>query len=205
MSDKSCFILCPIGAEKSSDRERSDLLLKHVFQPVLSEIGYSALRADQIPKAGLITSQIINLIMDSDLVIADLTGGNPNVFYELAIRHATAKPYIQIIEAGASIPFDISGVRTIQIDSKHLDSVQAAKFSIKDQIQQFEKGHRADSPISVAANVRLLQSDSSYAELIVEKFDELRGFGWTNLDELGDKLDDVARRLEEIEEKLSDP
>lgn len=73
------------------------------------------MRADQISKSGLITTQIINQIIECPLVIADLTGANPNVFYELAIRHATGKPYIQLIEQGHRLPFDIGGVRTISI------------------------------------------------------------------------------------------
>jgi len=137
-------------------------------------------------------------------VLADLTGGNPNVFYELAIRHATGRPYIQIIEKGESIPFDISGVRTIQIDSRDIDSIEDAKSQLGKQIEHFHAGHQADSPISVAASIRLLQTDSSYAEKLLEKIEEMRGMGWVSIDDLGDKLDDVQRKLDDIEGKLDE-
>ena len=84
---KDCFIICPIGSEESESRKRSDKLFKHLFQPVLEELGYNAIRADQIDKVGNITSQIIDFLVEAPLVIADLSEHNPNVFYELGIRH----------------------------------------------------------------------------------------------------------------------
>ncbi|MCH8549480.1 MAG: hypothetical protein LAT80_11440 [Balneolaceae bacterium] len=203
--EKKCFIICPIGESGSPNRIRSDALLKYVFTPVLSDKGYVPVRADQIPKAGMITTQIINLVAESPLVIADLTDGNPNVFYELAIRHATGRPYVQVIEIGEKIPFDTSGVRTIPIDHRDLDSVEACKNEIGKQIDHFHSGHKADSPISVATNVRLLQSDSEYAERLFEKLEEIHGgLGWVSIDDLGDKLDDIERKLDDMESKIDD-
>lgn len=201
---KDCFIICPIGEPASDVRTRSDALLKHVYGPVLNQYGYKALRADQVPKAGLITSQIINLVVESPLVIADLTGGNPNVFYELAIRHATGKPYIQLIQAGSSIPFDIVGVRTIQVNLYDLDSVDACKGEIGKYIEHFHNGHQADSPITAAAKVRLLQSDPKYAEALLKKLEEMHGYGWASIDDLDRKLDDIDRKLDNIESKLDE-
>ena len=150
---EDCFIICPLGDEFSETRKKSDTFLKFIFKPVLDANNYKAIRADQIPKVGLITSQIINLIMESPLVIADLTDSNPNVFYELAIRHAIRKPYIQVITKGQKIPFDLSGIRTIEIDIKDLESVESAKKEIENHILEFKKGHIPDSPISVASSV----------------------------------------------------
>jgi len=222
-----CFIICPLGNENSENRNRSNKLLKYVFKPVLDKTKYIAIRADQIPKVGLITSQIINLLIESPLVIADLTDSNPNVFYELAIRHAIRKPYIQVITKGQKIPFDLSGIRTIEIDILDLDSVEKAKIEIENQILEFKKGHNPESPISVALSAKLLQSDSDLAEQIVEKlnyfdssyngyynnddsqkidtierklwaFDE---FGSVNLDKLSAKLDLILSKLENINKK----
>ena len=201
---KTCFIICPIGEAGSPERTRSDALLKHVYLPVLSAYGYKPVRADQIPKTGFITTQIINLVIESPLVVADLTGGNPNVFYELAIRHATGKPYIQLIEKGSFIPFDASGVRTIQIDQHDLDSVEACKTEIGKYIEHFHDGHQADSPISVAANVRLFQSDPRYAESLLKKLEEILGSGWVSIDDLDVKLDGLEQILREIESRIDD-
>lgn len=227
---QDCFILCPIGGAGSNTRKRADQLLNHVLVPVLKKNGYSAVRADQIPKVGLITSQIINLIIDSSLVIADLTGSNPNVFYELAIRHAIRKPYIQLINRGDKIPFDIGAVRTIEFDIGDLDSVEKAKTEIERQIKEFAKGHKPDSPISVATTAKLVQDNSELAEDIAEilssfnmggnyydgynpdcydflekKLSCLRDYGRLDFEDLDKKLNLIIRKLEELSaDKLPD-
>ncbi|SRR6266404_2023442 len=72
--------------------------------------------ADQITTPGPITAQIIRQLLDAPLVIADLSGTNPNVMYELAIRHSSGKPVIQISTNISEIPFDVAGLRTIGVD-----------------------------------------------------------------------------------------
>lgn len=201
---KECFIICPIGDDGSDVRRRSDTLLKYVLAPVLTSNGYAAIRADQIPKVGLITSQIINLIITSPLVIADLTGANPNVFYELAIRHATQEPYIQIIKKGEKKPFDIEAVRTIEVDLGDLDSVENAKRQMDCQIKAFADGHKPDSPISVAQVARLLQHDSSLAEAIAEKISN-----WQAINDIycdpgihGDSAAEILEGIDKIYRKI---
>ena len=193
---ENCFIICPLGEEKSETRKQSDIMLKHVFQPILDANSYVAIRADQIPKVGLITSQIINLIIESPLVIADLTDSNPNVFYELAIRHAIRKPYIQVIKKGQKIPFDLSGIRTIEIDLKDLDNVEFAKKEIENHILEYKKGHKPDSPISVASSARILQDDRDLAEEIVEKINYLPRFSYNDYSYSDiQKIEDISRKL----------
>lgn len=86
---KVCFVIAPIGEEESETRKRSDQVLKHIITAPVEGLGYEVIRADKISEPGIITSQIIEYIVDADLVVADLTERNPNVFYELALRHAT--------------------------------------------------------------------------------------------------------------------
>jgi hypothetical protein len=196
-----CFIICPLGDIDSDTRKRSDTILKHIFQPVLDANHYKAIRADQVPKVGIITSQIINLIIESELVIADLTDSNPNVFYELAIRHVIKKPYIQVITKGQKIPFDLSAIRTIEFDLTDLDNVEYAKNELKKQILEIRKGHVPDSPVSVASSARILQSDSGLAERIAVKISE-----WTNYDGWGyskgdyEKIEEISRKLYGLQE-----
>lgn len=169
---KICFVIAPIGSEGSDNRVRSDQVLKHVIEPSAGECGYETLRADKISEPGLITSQVIQHIVEDPLVIADLTGRNPNVFYELALRHAIKKPVVQIIHATESIPFDIAASRTVHIDHRDLDSVARAKEEIVKQIRAVETNPEdADNPISVAVELQSLRRsdnplEKSYAEII---------------------------------------
>jgi hypothetical protein len=116
--DKSCFVIGPIGEPKSGVREWANKILKYVLQPALKKCGYeNPLRADQISKSGMITFEVVQHLLFDDLVIADLTYRNPNVYYELGIRHAVRKPFIQVIREGEEIPFDAKDLRNIKIDT----------------------------------------------------------------------------------------
>ena len=169
---RTCFVIAPIGTEGSDVRVRSDQVLKHIITPAARECDYEAIRADQISEPGLITSQVIQHVVEDPLVIADLTGRNPNVFYELALRHALKKPVVQIIHATESIPFDVAASRTIHVDHHDLDSAARAKEEIVKQIRSVERNpSEVDTPISVAIELQSLrQSDNplekSNAEII---------------------------------------
>lgn len=162
MSDKKhCFVIAPIGDPDSDTRKRSDQVLKHIIRPAVEACGYAAQRADEIDKPGIITSQVIQRVVNDPLVVADLTERNPNVFYELAIRHAIRKPLVQLIKKGERIPFDVAGTRTIQVDHQDLDSVEAAKNEIIQQVKSVEHdSSNLETPISVSLDLQFLrQSD----------------------------------------------
>lgn len=160
--EKVCFVISPIGEAESDTRKRSDQILKHIINPAATDCDYKPMRADHISEPGLITSQVIQHIVEDSLVIADLTDRNPNVFYELAIRHAIRKPLVQIIKKGEAIPFDVAGTRTIHVDHHDLDSVEEAKQEIVKQIKSVEKdASQVDTPISVALDLQLLRQSEN--------------------------------------------
>jgi hypothetical protein len=162
---KACFVIAPIGEPESDTRKRSDQVLKHIIAPAVEACGYKAVRADQIDKPGIITSQVIQRGVGDPLVVADLSETNPNVFYELAIRHAIRKPLVQIIRKGDRIPFDVAGTRTIQVDHHDLDSVEAAKKEIRDQIKAVESDEaKMETPISVSLDLQLLRQSENPEE-----------------------------------------
>ena len=175
--EKVCFVIAPIGDADSETRKRSDQVLKHVVRPAVTSCGYKAVRADEIDKPGMITSQVIQHVVNDALVVADLTERNPNVFYELAIRHALRKPLVQIIRKGEAIPFDVAGTRTIYVDHRDLDSVEAAKNEIVEQVKALEKDSSdIETPISVSLDLQLLRQsekpeERSLADLVAAVVD----------------------------------
>jgi len=111
---KKCFIITPIGNESSDTFRKAKGVIESVIKPILDKHGFDDIKpAYEILESGMINNQIINRIINDDLVVANLTGNNPNVMYELAIRHAAAKPIIHICENGTILPFDIKDSRTI--------------------------------------------------------------------------------------------
>ena len=162
---KTCFVVAPIGGVGTEIRIRSDKVLKHIVAPAAIECGYEPLRADQISEPGIITSQVIQHIVEDPLVIADLTGPNANVFYELAIRHAFRMPVVQIIDAAESIPFDVAASRTIAFDYRDLDSAELARKEIARQIRAVENNPRdVDNPLTVAVELQSLRKSDNPLE-----------------------------------------
>ena len=194
-----CFVISPIGEEKSEIRIRSDQILKHVIEPSVSECGYKALRADKIDKPGIITSQVIQHIVEVPLVIADLTGQNPNVFYELAIRHAIRKPFIQIIKKGERIPFDVAGTRTINVDHHDLDSVGEAKKEIVNQIKSLEQdANSIETPISLSLDLQILrQSGDPEHRSLADIMSVLTELPSRIEGRLSDKMESTNKRISE--------
>lgn len=123
-----------IGEEATATRKRSDQVFRYIIRPVVESLGYVALRADQISKPGVITTQLLEHLVEDPLVVADLTDHNANVFYELAVRHMTRKPLIKLIQTGQPLPFDVAHSRTIPFDIRDLDSVDACKEEMIKQI-----------------------------------------------------------------------
>ncbi len=151
--DSMCFYISPIGEGNSEQRAHADLFLGSLVEPALEESGLRVDRADRIGKPGMITAQILEYILKSKLVIADLSYHNPNVFYELSLRHACRLPTVQIIRKCDKIPFDLDQFRTIQIDTTSIFSMvpnlQTYKAEIAMQVRTALKDpDSVDNPIS---------------------------------------------------------
>jgi len=136
---KNCFIISTIGEQGSESRKLADEKYDLVFEPILKELDYEVIRADKVGTPGSISYDIVQRIINSQLVIADVSDVNPNVFYELAIRNAIRKPVIVIKEVGQKMPFDIYDKRAISIDMKQARLWTKSKQHLREQIIESEK------------------------------------------------------------------
>lgn len=118
---KNCFVIAPIGEDGSEVRQRSDWVLESIIRPAVEPLGYRPIRGDQISEPGDVMRQVVERVVNDPLVVADLTGSNPNVLYELALRHATGKRPILLIQRGEKPPYDIYGERRIEPESVLLE------------------------------------------------------------------------------------
>ncbi|WP_214084165.1 hypothetical protein [Methanoculleus sp.] len=200
-----CFVICPIGDDDTDIRKRSDIALKEIISPVVSPFGYEIRRADNISHPGLITNQIIDMLAEAPLVIADLSDGNPNVFYELAIRHITGLPCIQLIQMGQKVPFDTSGMRTIQYDLR-VDLAHKAMDELKQQISSVKEGtYKPDNPILSAKRYEAIKrkilstDDSELRELFTELMDSMK----SSMDEMKVEIGELKQTNPQIYSDIS--
>lgn len=139
-----CFYITPIGDDGTEARKHADMMLKHLVEPATQDAGLEIRRADKIERSGNITQQILEYIVRSRLCIADLSFNNPNVFYELGVRHMTKLAAIQVVRKGDKIPFDVSQGRTIIVDTADvytiMDRFESAKRELTEHIRNALSG-----------------------------------------------------------------
>jgi hypothetical protein len=108
---KSCFVMMPFQEELTT-------LYIRKLKPAIEAVGMSVHRADELPTINPIMHDIWKSICEARLVVADLTGLNPNVMYELGIAHTIGKDTILIYQKDLSVapkfPFDLAHIRRIE-------------------------------------------------------------------------------------------
>jgi hypothetical protein len=186
----SCFFVTPIGGESTPQRKRADDLLTHFLRPISKDF-LNIVRADEVDEPGTITTDIVRRLHTADLVIADLTGQNPNVMYEIGLRHCFNLPIVHLAQAGEKPPFDLAAERIIFFDIGDLASVEAAKVKIKKACQAALDAKPFRSPV-----VRALELESLFASVgelpmprdLIEKLDQLE----SKLDEVSGDLNSLS-------------
>ena len=175
---KCCFIVTPLGEEKSETRRRADGVIEAVLRPVLKSLEIEMITPHGISSPGSIPLQVIQNILNCELVIANLTELNPNVMYELAVRHAKGTPVICIAEYGTKLPFDISSERTIfynndmfGVDILKNELKKMIEVALKDKTQD-NPIYRADREFKLREAVIKKEGDSDFSYLL-DKIDSL--------------------------------
>ncbi len=155
------FIAMPFGRDRKGRLDHEDessevvtinfdAVWKNLIQPAIPT-KYEALRADEDHRGGPIDRNFVELLYTSEIVIADLTFGNPNVFYELGMRHAL-RPSGTILIAcdNVKLPFDVRNQTTISYPYFNATQVDAFKNRLKQAIHAAEDASpAADSPVYV--------------------------------------------------------
>ena len=191
MEAKNAFFVAPIGEREGPTRAKSDQVLRHLVRKVLEPMGYEVHRADELDEEGLITNQVIERLFDGDLVVADLTDRNPNVFYELAVRHAVRKPVIHLLEIGQEIPFDVANVRAVQYSLDDPDALEAGREDLQRKAEAIGRTDRPSSnPISAARDLQLLRTSG-------EPRLELEGEILSAIADLRVEVQTLAKRMDE--------
>ena len=117
-----------------------------VFRPAFENCGYKCERAK--PMTGGLLESIVESLSQSNIVLADITDRNSNVFYELGIRHSIKKGTI-IVSQGGMVPSDLGGQWYLQYGLNPAQ-VRTFKDEIKRLLNEIEtKPDKADSPVSV--------------------------------------------------------
>jgi len=94
---RTVFVVSPIGKSGTPEYRRAKLVLDFIIKKAFPKPHWTVVRADDEESPDSISTQVIRRIRESDLIVADLSGHNPNVFYELAVAHGYERPVIHMI------------------------------------------------------------------------------------------------------------
>lgn len=197
MSTKNAFVLMPF-AEELSD------VYRYLIADGLSNLGYDVRRADDILSQNNILSDIISSIYSSDLIVADLTGSNPNVYYELGIAHAFNKNVILLIQDIEELPFDLRSYRVVSY-SVHFSKMNQAKEELIQLAKEAIKGKLPfGNPVKDFCGARQNSAESLTSGLNAHEEDSESDYGLLDyrimleegFEKLGQILTEVGSRLE---------
>ena len=161
MATKRCFVVMGYGIRpdlSSGKKLNLDRVYKEIIKPIVTECGYECIRGDEVLDSGLIDESMYYGILESDLVVADISTLNPNAIYELGVRHGVRKfRTIIMMETGDRFFFDLNHNRTLTYTyfrKKSLFDAEAEKVRerLKGIIQSIESNEQVDSPLYTFIN-----------------------------------------------------
>lgn len=129
---KNCFVIMPFGGWEDDYYTR-------IYLAAIESAGLKPHRADDLFRPSTIINDIWEFTKNADIILAVLTGRNPNVLYELGLAHAIGKPAILVTETMDDVPFDLRSLRIIEYDKNVPDWGDALKNSIEQSIKEVVK------------------------------------------------------------------
>jgi len=184
---KNCFILMPFSQVKIDetnvlDRHDLDFIYEEILRPIVSSFEISGekyftsvSRFEQ--SSGSIIDGIISNINSADIVIADLTGLNPNVMYELGVRHSLRRGTIMLSQNLSSIPSDLRdylcvGYSYSKSTTEQRRNRDAFKVDLHQAISDVIQTSRIDSPVlsyinGLQSSRRIMSLHNSYMMFLI--------------------------------------
>lgn len=152
---KKCFVVMGFGTKTDFQQQKTydlDKSYRIIIKRAVEEAGLECIRADDVIHAGVIDKPMYELLLDADVVVADLSTSNANAIYELGVRHAL-RPHTTIViaEKNFKFPFDIGHllVRPYTHLGEGIDSEDAeiAREGLKKAIRELTEKKETDSPV----------------------------------------------------------
>jgi O-acetyl-ADP-ribose deacetylase (regulator of RNase III) len=151
--ERRCFVIMPYGKKAIHNGAivDFDLVYSSIIRKAIEGIARPRViceRSIDDPRTGIISENFSRAIFQSDVAIIDVSGDNPNVYYELGMRHAL-KPRVSVLIGieGTKLPFDISGILVIPYTHDTPEGREAAIADIRRQVLQGLDGEHIDSPV----------------------------------------------------------
>jgi len=151
---KKCFVIMPFGKKKDVDGTNVDfdLVYHRLIKTAVESIGMECERCDEIIDTGSIHFKMFHSIFESDVAIVDITALNPNVFYELGVRHALNKHVTLVIRRNVPMPppFNINGLNVVSYDIDTKGKLEASRQKIREHVEIGMEKQSVDSLVHLS-------------------------------------------------------
>jgi O-acetyl-ADP-ribose deacetylase (regulator of RNase III) len=157
-TQKTCFVIMPYGNKTDAGGNVIDFdnIYNNLIRDAVEEAGLACIRCDEIDEAGWIHKKMFSQIFEADVAVVDISTLNPNVFYELGVRHALAESVTVLLRRkGTTLPFNIEGIQVIEYDETNMASVKDVKRKIGQYIRNGLRPNRKDSPVHEALSLMI--------------------------------------------------
>lgn len=145
---KKCFVIMPVSKTKSCSTSQWTAIFNEMIKPAVvgGRLGFICERSE--PRTGNLIKDILNELNRADVVVADLTDTNPNVFYELGVRHTLRNRTILITQDMKFVPSDLRSYWVI-IYKKDLSGLRDFKDKMKDTLREMMRNpEKPDNPVA---------------------------------------------------------
>jgi hypothetical protein len=123
-----------------------DRYYQDIYVPAIREAGFEPIRADELFSTGSVVEQIWEQIQKASVLLADLTGRNANVFYELGLAHAARKPVVFTAPQVEDVPFDLRHLRVIIYEVREPEWSTKLRTSVTDYLKNSFKDPEKSIP-----------------------------------------------------------
>lgn len=128
----TCFVIMPFG-------EWTDEYYRDIYQPAIKDAKLEAHRADDVFRPGTIIKDIWTYTKEAEVILADLSGKNSNVLYELGLAHAIAKPAVIVSDSLEDVPFDLRSLRVLRYNKNQPKWSEALRQDITRSLKELQE------------------------------------------------------------------
>ncbi len=160
---KTCFVMMPF-------KSPFDVYYTSIYKPAIKDSKLVPVRADDLFRPSAIVSDLWQMIQDAEVILAELTTKNANVFYELGLSHAVGKPVILVSETMDDVPFDLQQLRVLLYDKDDPNWGDKLKADITSSINE-----TLVSPVEAVPSIfrKKLKSQAPEQEATIARIQDL--------------------------------
>lgn len=163
--EKICFVIMPISDKQGYPSGHFTNVYEQIFKPAIVDAGFEPYRVDEDALSSSIIQKIYDGLSKAKMAICDLSSANPNVLYELGIRHSFDLPVVLVKDERTDFIFDISPINTIVYQSDRVyENVISARNTIKEAIMEMDSQSGKGTLLSVINTQKAVLNDKSVSE-----------------------------------------